>query len=522
MAVPASPGTPSKRLLALDDHPEDIQPKRKLERRPSFVAKVAAAAGFDWELLKEVLGQRHVWMFLLYICLTTLGIAIANFSLSLWLKEDIGFAEDDIGNAMAFMSVGCFLFSLPMGYLFDAVPQKRVMLFIAAAACAFCNLALVFCHTDLEAYWGLFGFGAAHGAIFVVQYSMARILADSRIAAAFFGIVNSCCNLMHALGTAMTGYLVEGGCPVEEPCNDYVLSFWVAAAVDFSALAFVFLIPGEHLKVHDGDGLKVLPHRKDLEFIKPVPVAAEAEAEEKRSSGLASVGSGRFTAMNTTAVELSAPGSASGGFDSVVVVNGAMKGDDIMTFQSPLSMARTRAAAAAASPKAGQGQPPAPSGPTVTYKGVQMSESLADFLAKSSAKGLSSGQELYAPPSSTAPAFVPHTAASTRALATFGVGGDPSQQLPMLDRLVQQFLAAPQSDRAPRPGDGREGSASGALDTVWNNRRGSVASTLVSSRGEGEEGRRRRLQCPLGRSPLPLAAACALGRQSRQRGAHLQ
>jgi hypothetical protein len=69
------------------------------------------------------------------------------------------------------------------------MPSKRTACFLAAGMTAICNLVLVWCRTKAEIYLGIFWFGAAHGAIYVVQCSMARVLADMRIAAAFFGLV---------------------------------------------------------------------------------------------------------------------------------------------------------------------------------------------------------------------------------------------------------------------------------------------------------------------------------------------
>ena len=300
---------------------------QKLARRPSFVARVAVASGFDFELLCEVVGQRHVWMFLTYLFLTTAGVAVANFSLSSWLVDDLNFSEEEIGEAMSVMSVGCFAISLPLGYAFDAIPYKRSLLFLAAASCAGCNLALAFCNTKPLAMLGLLGFGAAHGAIFVVQNSMARILADSRIAAVFFGIVNSVCNSAHFMGTLVTGYIVSssldplprawsvleitqpiicipqddiplsvfdshtdvfaqcsstcvgapsfGRCEYEcvdecPPFENYNLSYYAATAIDIVATLFVFLIPGDKLTVKESHlGLRILPHRANLAFVEP-------------------------------------------------------------------------------------------------------------------------------------------------------------------------------------------------------------------------------------------------------------
>ena len=136
-----------------------------------------------------MLGKRHVIMFLIFVTLCTFGVALTNFALTSWVEEAKGFAIDEIGAVMAVMSVGCFLVSLPMGYIFDMLPSKRTTCIIAAAMTAIANLSLVWCRTRAEVFLGLFWFGGAHGAIYVVQCSMARVLADMRIAAAFFGLV---------------------------------------------------------------------------------------------------------------------------------------------------------------------------------------------------------------------------------------------------------------------------------------------------------------------------------------------
>ena len=99
--------------------------------KPPAVAEAAVAS---YERHAGVLSQRHVWMFLLYICFTTLGVAVANFSLAAWLESEHAFEADKIGFAMSAMSVGCFVASLPLGYLFDYLPYKRAMLFLAHPA----------------------------------------------------------------------------------------------------------------------------------------------------------------------------------------------------------------------------------------------------------------------------------------------------------------------------------------------------------------------------------------------------
>ena len=236
--------------------------KKSLKRRKSFVARVATSVGFDWDMLKEILSTRHVYLFLIYLGLATLGVAITNFSLTVWAHNIIGMDIDEVGAAMSVMSVGCVLASLPMGYLFDYVPSKRSMMFFAAFVCGLSNLSLVFCTTKTQAYLGLFGFGAAHGVIYVVQCSMARILADMRIAAAFFGIVNSICNLQHAIGTAVGGPIAER--------IDPIANFWVGAVIDFLAVLFVFLMPEKELTLNREDTTakrwKVLPHRMQLKL----------------------------------------------------------------------------------------------------------------------------------------------------------------------------------------------------------------------------------------------------------------
>ena len=247
--------------------------KKKIKRRQSFIAKVATSAGFDWDMLEELLGRRHVWLFLVYLGFTTLGLALANFSLTAWCHETKGFGIDEVGILMSVMSIGCFVVSLPMGYIFDLVPSKRSLMFVAAACMGGANLFLVFANSRLEVYLGLFLFGAAHGVVYVVQCSMARILADMRIAAAFFGLVDSICNLMHAFGTAFGG-------PIAERAS-LEMNFVVGAAVDFFALFFCLLLPEEalrfsHADVFDGKA-KVLPHRVNLQFAQARKTALNTE-----------------------------------------------------------------------------------------------------------------------------------------------------------------------------------------------------------------------------------------------------
>lgn len=249
--------------------------KKKLKRRQSFIAKVATSAGFDWDMLEELLSRRHVWLFLIYLALSTLGVAITNFALTAWAHESRGLAISEVGIVMTVMSLGCFMASLPMGYLFDYIPSKRSMMFFAAAICGVCNLILIWCDTKIKVYLGLYAFGAAHGVIYVVQCSMARVLADMRIAAAFFGLVNSICNLMHAFGTAFGGPIAGA--------FGYEACFLVGAGIDFLALLFCFLLPEAALRfsqedVFDGK-LKVLPHRVALQLAKERKTALNSELQ---------------------------------------------------------------------------------------------------------------------------------------------------------------------------------------------------------------------------------------------------
>lgn len=251
--------------------------KKALKRRKSFVAKVAENVGFDWDMLHETLSKKHVYLFLWYLLLTNGGVAMANFSLTAWAHEERGFHIDEVGIVMSVMSIGCFMASLPMGYAFDLIPNKRSTMFFAAFSCGLCNTALLFCKTKPEVYVGLWGFGAAHGVIYVVQCSMARILADVRIAAAFFGIVNSTYNISHALGTLIGGP-VAGAFGLEA-------NFLLGAIISFVAVPFCFLLPEEALRVSREDAgegkMKVLKHRM------------EAKKVESRK-----------TALNTTALVL--------------------------------------------------------------------------------------------------------------------------------------------------------------------------------------------------------------------------
>lgn len=249
--------------------------KKKLKRRQSFIAKVATSAGFDWDMLEELLSRRHVWLFLIYLAISTLGVAITNFALTAWAHESRGLPISEVGIVMTIMSLGCFMASLPMGYLFDYIPSKRSMMFFAAAICGVCNLILIWCDTKVKVYIGLYAFGAAHGVIYVVQTSMARVLADMRIAAAVFGLVNSICNLMHAFGTAFGGPIAGA--------FGYEACFLVGAGIDFFALIFCFLLPEEELRfsledVFDGK-LKVLPHRVALQLAKERKTALNSELQ---------------------------------------------------------------------------------------------------------------------------------------------------------------------------------------------------------------------------------------------------
>jgi len=460
-----------------------VEAARKLVRRPSFIQRVASSAGFDWDLLMELLSQTHVWMFLLYICFTTLGVAVANFSLAAWLESNHGFEADRIGFAMSAMSVGCFVASLPLGYLFDYLPFKRTMLFIAAASCAAANLLLAFCNTESEAYWGLVAFGAAHGAIFVVQCSMARILADSRVAGVLFGIVDSCCNSMHMVGTAITGYIAEhftgscedhqnwlgvghlprrwkdhppywGACELHKgaldglfPCNpekigiagfneslipskemeheaememsrymidnkeplwcDYILTFYVATAIDVFAIFYVFGIPADKLIVQEGDELKVLPHRSN-------PIFSEAST--------------RPTALNTTSEHLKQNGEMQAALANRTHLSPSREktqegsflwedDDDDITSSSPTAKTQQRKG----SSRKGDTEEGVGAAAALTDRlgGVVMSEGLATYLEASSLS--SSVVTTFLPPNVPAPRELPHSMVHTAVLVDQGI-----------------------------------------------------------------------------------------------------
>jgi hypothetical protein len=53
-------------------------------------------------------------MFLIFVWLCTLGVALTNFALTSWVHDSKGFPIDEVGSVMAVMSIGCFLVSLPM------------------------------------------------------------------------------------------------------------------------------------------------------------------------------------------------------------------------------------------------------------------------------------------------------------------------------------------------------------------------------------------------------------------------
>ena len=135
----------SRSMRQLAETSGELAAEAVVARRPSFVSRVAKSVGFDWDLLEEVLSKRHVIMFLFFVFLCTLGVALTNFALTAWVHDSKGLPIDDVGVVMAVMSIGCFLVSLPTGYIFDMLPSKRTTCIVAAAMTAIANLALVWC-----------------------------------------------------------------------------------------------------------------------------------------------------------------------------------------------------------------------------------------------------------------------------------------------------------------------------------------------------------------------------------------
>ena len=268
----------SKSVRNLLNEGDAVAAALALAKRPSFGKQVAKAIGFDFDLLGDVLYHRHIIMFLLWLALATLGIAFSNFIITDWaLKSGVlGVNEGEpilkVGTLMAAMSIGCFIVSLPMGYLFDALPSKRTAMIIASVFTMICNTLPMFCKTEATAFISIFLFGAAHGALYVVQCSMARVLAEPRIAAAFFGLINSICNLMHAIGTLVGGPLSDGSGPhLADPIPDtdgfgdpkdyYDRCFLMGGSCGLASLIFVFFISEAKMRLleHNKEG-PIEPH----------------------------------------------------------------------------------------------------------------------------------------------------------------------------------------------------------------------------------------------------------------------
>lgn len=145
-----------------------------------------------------------------FVCFMYMGqfaTYIASFPVVLWLSENRGFSVADVGLLTVIGSfgnaAGCYLF----GMLFDIIPVKRLALLIATLLSGLPYLLFTYSQNfaEVTAVWTLCGVG--YGALYTVQVSQMRLLADKSVAASYSGLCMGMLAIAAAVGTTLGGVI---------------------------------------------------------------------------------------------------------------------------------------------------------------------------------------------------------------------------------------------------------------------------------------------------------------------------
>jgi hypothetical protein len=164
----------------------------------------------------------------------------------LWLQQARGFSVSDVGNLTVVGALGNMAGCYFTGVGFDVIPVKRAALLGAALAAGLPYLAFAVATSKPAAFaaWTAASFG--YGALYTVQVSQMRLLADRGVAAAYSGLCMGTLAAAAAVGTYVGGVIAESGGGTGEA---YERCYTAGAATAAAACLFVPWITAEDPEV---------------------------------------------------------------------------------------------------------------------------------------------------------------------------------------------------------------------------------------------------------------------------------
>ena len=172
-------------------------PPEALDTKEAFIA-----------LLKHV-QRTPVAAFVAFMFMGQYATYIASFPVVLWLSETRNFSVADVGILTVIggfgNAAGCYL----SGILFDIIPVKRLALLVATLLSGLPYLLFSVSHNfgEVTSVWTLCSVG--YGAIYTVQVSQMRLLADKTVAASYSGLCMGMLAIAAAFGTTLGGIISD-------------------------------------------------------------------------------------------------------------------------------------------------------------------------------------------------------------------------------------------------------------------------------------------------------------------------
>jgi len=172
-------------------------------------APEAESESGDWRVLLAHCMRPTVTAFIAYMFFGQFATYIASFPVVPWLEDVHQFSVPDVtyitvvgalGNAL-----GCYVGGL--GY--DRIPSKRVSMLIVSLLSGLPYFLFLVVQGQPLVYlsWTIIQVG--YGALYTVQVSQIRLMADKRVSAAFSGVCMGMLAASAAVGTVLGGFLVE-------------------------------------------------------------------------------------------------------------------------------------------------------------------------------------------------------------------------------------------------------------------------------------------------------------------------
>ena len=169
--------------------------------------KVTTERVASLDAYKKVAKRRETWIGLAYILLASTALLVSEVFGTTYLKEQTQADTTTLGIALAIMSLGIFLGSLPMGIISDKVGTKKALLTGNVLAMIGCGLLATIGPGNLT--WMLsiaFTAGAFQGAQMTAMLRMYMELSPPEIGGSMFALYSSMSNAGISVLASLTFY----------------------------------------------------------------------------------------------------------------------------------------------------------------------------------------------------------------------------------------------------------------------------------------------------------------------------